>query len=461
MTGVTTVDPATGERLAGYAHTTPERLEAALAEAAAAVHRTRGASVGERAERLRALADRLRAGADGHAALITAEMGKPLDQARAEIAKCAAVCEHYAARLPALLAPRPVALGRDTGHVRALPLGTVLAIMPWNYPFWQVFRAMVPAVAIGDTVLLKHADNVTGGALAVQRVFDEVFGPGTLTAVVLPPERIGPLIDDPRVAAVAFTGGNRVGAIVAARAGAAVKKTVLELGGSDPFVVLADADVPAAARAAVRSRFLNNGQSCIAAKRLIVERAVRDEFVDAFTEAMNALAVGDPSAPGTDVGPMARVDLRDELRRQLDATLGEGGRLLAGGARDDRPGAWFPPALVEVPGPDATAFRQETFGPLGALHAVPSAEAAVEVAGASPYGLSCSVWSRDAERAQALAERIDAGSTFVNRVSESDPRLPVGGVRASGHGRELGDQGAYELANLRSTRIAPHPEETP
>ncbi|WP_433332656.1 aldehyde dehydrogenase family protein [Spirillospora sp. CA-294931] len=453
MTGVTTVDPVTGEPLADYPFTTPDELESVLDLASAAARRVRAEPPERRAERLRAMAARLRDGIDLHAALITSEMGKPIDQARAEIAKCAAACEHYAARLPDLVAPRPADLDGDTARVQARPLGTVLAIMPWNYPFWQVVRATVPAVAVGNTVVLKHADNVTGGALAVQALFDEVFGPGTLSAVVLPPSRIGPLIDDPRVAAVAFTGSNRVGAIVGARAGAAVKKAVLELGGSDPFIVLADADVPAAARAAVRSRFLNNGQSCIAAKRLIVERAVRDEFAGAVVAAMDALVVGDPAAPGTDIGPMARVDLRDELLGQLDATLIEGGRLLAGGTRDDRPGAWFPPTLVEVFDPGAVAFQQETFGPLGALHTVGSADAAAEVADLSPYGLSCSIWSRDTGRALALADRIDTGSVFVNRISESDPRLPVGGVKASGHGRELGDQGALELANLRSVRV--------
>ncbi|MBO2463959.1 aldehyde dehydrogenase family protein [Actinomadura violacea] len=454
-TGVTTIDPTSGEPLAHHPHTTPDRLEAVLAGAVAAGRRMRAESAGDRADGLHAIATRLRRDADVHAALITAEMGKPIDQARAEILKCATACDHYAGRLPDLLAPRPVALGGDGGHVRAVPLGTVLAVMPWNYPFWQVFRSMVPAIAIGNTVVLKHADNVTASALAIQPLFDELLGPGVLSAVVLPPGRIGPLIDDPRIAAVAFTGSNRVGAIVAARAGAAVKKTLLELGGSDPFVVLADADVAAAARAAVRSRFLNNGQSCIAAKRLIVERSVRDEFVDVFTTEMDALTVGDPAVPGTDIGPMARHDLRDELRRQLEATLGEGGRLLAGGARDERPGAWFPPALVEVDDPAATAFQQETFGPLGALCTVESADAAVEVANASRYGLSCSVWSADAERAQAVADRIETGSAFINRISESDPRLPVGGVKGSGHGRELGDHGALELANLRSVRITP------
>ncbi|MEV0281206.1 aldehyde dehydrogenase family protein [Streptomyces sp. NPDC050610] len=454
MKEITTVNPADGQAIAAYPLTTERELDAALDAAVAAVRDRRGEPADERAARLRAMAARLRLGAGEFASLITAEMGKPLDQAAAEIEKSAAACEYYADRLEELLAPRPADVAPDTGFVRLLPLGVVLAVMPWNYPFWQVFRAMIPAVAIGDAVVLKHADNVTGSARAVQGLFDAVFGPGVLTAAVLPPHRVGPLIDDPRIAAVAFTGSNRVGAIVGARAGAAAKKTVLELGGSDAFVVLADADVDAAARAAVRSRFLNTGQSCIAAKRLIVERPARDAFLAGLVRELGRLVVGDPTAPGTDLGPMARTDLRDELRRQLAETLAGGARLLAGGTADERPGAWFTPTLVEVADTANTAFRQETFGPLGAVLAVADGPAAVEAANASRYGLGCSLWSRDPDRAEALAARVEAGSVAVNRISESDPRLPVGGVKASGHGRELGAYGAVEFANVQSVRTA-------
>ncbi|WP_040406273.1 aldehyde dehydrogenase family protein [Amycolatopsis nigrescens] len=447
---VRTVNPVHGEEIATYPVTSERALTALLD--AAAVRRTE--SPGERAALLRTMAARLRAGSPEFAFLITTEMGKPLGQAAAEIEKSAAACEYYAEHVERLVAPRPVDVAPDSGFVRPLPLGALLAIMPWNYPFWQVFRAMIPAVAIGNTVVLKHADNVTGSAYAVQALFDEVFGPGVLSTVVLPPHRIGKLIEDPRIAGVAFTGSNRVGAIVGARAGAVVKKTVLELGGSDPFVVLADADVGAAARAAVRSRFLNAGQSCIAAKRLIVAQLVRDEFVDAALAELDALVVGDPLSPGTDLGPMARVDLRDELRRQLGAGLSSGARLLGGGEPDQGPGAWFTPTLVEVPDTGNPLFQDETFGPLGALLAVPAEADAIAAANASRYGLSCSIWSRDVERAQALTAKIDAGSVFVNRISESDPRIPVGGVKASGHGRELGTHGALEFANLQSVRTA-------
>ncbi|MFI9509603.1 aldehyde dehydrogenase family protein [Nocardia sp. NPDC052566] len=451
---ITTVDPANGKTLATYPFTSERALAEQLARAVAVAEHPVG--VAERERAIRQVADMLRANAGELSELITREMGKPIAQAAAEIAKCAATCDYYADRLTDLLAPRAVDVLPDIGQIRIRPLGVVLAIMPWNYPFWQVFRSMLPAIAIGNTVLLKHADNVTGCALAVQRLFDDVFGPGVLTSVVLPPDRIGPLIDDPAVAAVAFTGSNRIGSVVGARAGRAVKKTVLELGGSDPFLVLADADVPAAAAAAVRSRFLNTGQSCIAAKRIIVEQSVFDEFAAAMIGELGMLAIGDPALPGTELGPMARVDLRDELRRQLDATVAGGAEVLFGGEVDARPGAWFPPTLVRVPDIACLAFREETFGPLGAVLPVASAAEALAVANSSVYGLSCSIWGQDPAGIEYLTARVAAGSVFVNRISESDPRLPVGGVRASGHGRELSTYGAMEFANIQAVRTAVH-----
>ncbi len=450
---ITTVDPATGTPLDSYAYTSETALREYLQRAERTAHGNLEPT-NVRANSFRALAAQLRGERDDLAHLITAEMGKPIAQSRAEIDKCAAACDHYAHHLAELLAPRHIDLSPETGLIRLRPLGVILAIMPWNYPFWQVIRSMVPALAVGNTVLLKHADNVTGSAHAVRRLFDEAFGPGVLTDIALPPERIGPLIDDPAVAAVAFTGSNRVGAIVAERAGRAVKKSVLELGGSDPFIVLADADIAAAAAAAVRSRFLNTGQSCIAAKRIIVQRGVFDDFVDAALAELDALTYGDPTDPGTDLGPMARVDLRDELRAQLDATVGAGGRVLTGGHADDRPGAWFPPTLVQVSATSVTAFVEETFGPLGAVLAVDSPDAAVAAANASAYGLSCSIWGDDRDLIGHVADRVSAGSIFVNRISESDPRLPVGGVKASGYGRELGAYGVAEFANVQAVRTA-------
>ncbi|CAM4265470.1 aldehyde dehydrogenase family protein [Nocardia ninae] len=457
---ITTSNPADGSPLEAYAFTSDHQLSALLNRAVAAARRAADEPITDRADRLRLLAARLRADSHTFALLITTEMGKPIGQAVAEIEKCAFTCDYYADHVAELLAPQAVDVFPDSGQIRIRPLGVLLAIMPWNYPFWQVFRSMLPAVAIGNTVLLKHADNVTGCALAVQRLFDEVYGTGVLTSVVLPPERIGAVIDDPRIAAVAFTGSNRVGAIVGARAGQAVKKVVLELGGSDPFIVLSDAEVADAAAAAVRSRFLNAGQSCIAAKRIIVEQSIFPEFTEAMVAELSKLVVGDPTLPGTDIGPMARADLRDELRRQLTATVAGGAEVLVGGAGDTGPGAWFTPTIVAVPDAYSVAFQEETFGPLGAVLSVNSAAAALAAAEASAYGLSCSIWGRDLGRVEQLAARVAAGSVFVNRISESDPRLPVGGVKASGHGRELSSYGATEFANIQAVRTAPSARST-
>jgi acyl-CoA reductase-like NAD-dependent aldehyde dehydrogenase len=313
---------------------------------------------------------------------------------------------------------------------------------------------MLPTVAAGNTVVLKHAESVTGSAMAVEEVFREACGSGVLQTVVVDSSTASDIIADRRIAAVTFTGSDRVGALVAARAGAALKKCVLELGGSDPFIVLADADIPAAAAAAVRSRFLNNGQSCIAAKRILVHRAVRDEFVEAMVPHVKALTVGDPAGESCDVGPLARHDLRDSLREQRRQALAAGGRVIVEvAAPEGGPGAWFAPSIVEVDGPGSVLFSDETFGPLGALTAGADDDHLVALANSSRYGLSSSVWSADSDHAAAVGARIQAGAVFVNTISATDPRLPTGGVKASGYGRELGRWGVHELANLQAIRI--------
>ena len=454
MSQIVTIDPRSGDPIDAYAYTTPVDLDATLDRLVAGARRQAASTEDERAAALLRLASILEQRAEDAAQLITLEMGKPISQARGEVAKCIATCRHYAAALPQLSAPRSVDVGSDVAYVHPVPIGVVLAIMPWNYPFWQVFRAMIPALAMGNTAVLKHADNVTGSALAVAQLINEAFGYDALHAVVLPPERIGALIDDRRVAAVAFTGSNRVGAIVAARAGAAVKKTVLELGGSDPYIVLDDADLARAAEVAVSARFANNGQSCIAGKRFIVARSVSDEFTERFVAGVQGLAYGDPTIDTTFVGPMARVDLRDELDGQFASAVEAGADVLVGGERSKAPGAWFEPTVVRV---DARAHNrvwvEETFGPLGALTVVDGVDEAIGVADASIYGLSASLWT-DPERARALVSRIEAGAVFVNRMSESDPRLEIGGTKASGYGRELGFDGAMEFVNRQSVRIS-------
>ncbi|MEC3918760.1 aldehyde dehydrogenase family protein [Nocardia sp. CDC160] len=449
-----TVDPTTGRTLDTYRFTSDRELELRLRRAENAVRVNGDRPISQRVRDFRVLAELLRSRREDLALLITVEMGKPITQAWAEIDKCALACDYYADNMAELLTPQRVDVAPDTAEVRLRPLGVLLAVMPWNYPFWQVIRAMLPAIAVGNSVVLKHADNVTGCAKVLQSLFDETFGYGVLTHVVLPPHRVGPLIEHPVIAGVAFTGSNRVGALVAATAGRAVKKSVLELGGSDPFIVLDDADVSAAAAAAVRSRFLNTGQSCIAAKRIIVQRGIFGEFAEAMVTELGKLVYGAPTESGTDVGPMARVDLRNELRRQLEVTVAAGARILFGGKADPRPGAWFQPTLVQVRDTYSAAFREETFGPLGAVLAVSSEEAALAAAEDSIYGLSCSIWGSDREAIDRLARRLHTGSVFVNRVSESDPRLPVGGVKASGYGRELSHYGVTEFANVQTVRSA-------
>ncbi|ONI79820.1 succinate-semialdehyde dehydrogenase [Actinosynnema sp. ALI-1.44] len=450
--GVTTVNPATGDRLAFHPYASPDRIDLVLATAAAS--RWSSSEVEERVAAITELGIALAQRREELAGLITQEMGKPIRQARAEIDKCVTTCRYYAAELPGILEVETFVLEDDTAMVRVLPLGVVFGILPWNYPWWQVIRAMLPAIAAGNTVVVKHADSVTGNAVAIEQVFRQAFGAGVLQTLVLDGATASNVIADPRVAAVTFTGSDRVGALVAARAGAAVKKCVLELGGSDPFIVLQDADIADAADAAVRSRFLNNGQSCVAAKRILVHRAVRDEFVDALIPHVAALDVGDPTDERFSIGPIARADLRDTLREQRDQALAAGGRVLAEApAPDTDRGVWFAPSIVEVDSGDSTILADETFGPLGALTVCAGDDELIALANSSRYGLSSSVWSADGERAAAVARRLQTGAVFVNMLSATDPRLPTGGVKASGYGRELGRWGVHELANLQAVRI--------
>jgi acyl-CoA reductase-like NAD-dependent aldehyde dehydrogenase len=454
VTGVVTVNPATGDELDFYPYTTPQDLDRVLDRAAAS--RWGRSGVADRVAAIGRLGDLLAERREPLAALVTLEMGKPIRQARAEIDKCVTACRHYAGELPDILRPETVDLDGDAGIVRVVPIGVVFAILPWNYPWWQVIRAMLPAIAAGDTVVLKHAESVTGSALAVEEVFRDAFGAGVLQTVVVDAATAGDVIEDRRVAAVTFTGSDRVGALVAARAGAALKKCVLELGGSDPFIVLADADIPAAAAAAVRSRFLNNGQSCIAAKRILVHRDVRDAFVDALVPRVRELSVGDPADETTDVGPLARHDLRDSLRDQRAQALAAGGRVIARvDAPESAPGAWFSPSIVEVDGPGSVLLTDETFGPLGALTTGADDDELIALANASRYGLSSSLWSTDGEHAASVSAGIQAGAVFINTISATDPRLPTGGIKASGHGRELGRWGVHELANVQALRVHP------
>jgi succinate-semialdehyde dehydrogenase/glutarate-semialdehyde dehydrogenase len=455
MPEVTTVDPATGRPLATY----PGADVAAALDVLASVHAAQPAwaarPVAERAGHVRAIGAQLRKQADDLAALMTAEMGKPIGEARAEVEKSATACDYYADRGPGFLADRPVDTGAQRSWVAHEPLGVVLAVMPWNFPLWQVLRFAAPTLLSGNTGLLKHSPNVTGCALAVERLIRDAGLPqDVFRSIVVAepdvPEVSRELIGDDRIAAVSLTGSERAGAAVAAAAGRAIKKSLLELGGSDPFVVLADADLELAVAGAVRSRFINTGQSCLAAKRFVVHRDVSDEFSRRFADAVAELRVGDPRDEATTIGPMARVDLRDELERQVRASVSAGATVLTGGHPLEGPGAFFAPTVLGDVTLDMPVMAEETFGPVAAVMPVDDDEAAVRVANATRYGLGASVWSRDPEHALAVGRRITSGALFVNTVVASDPRLPFGGTKRSGYGRELGEAGAVEFTNART-----------
>ncbi len=456
MSTFSTIDPATERELETFETFSPDRIDAVLEAARAA---SRGWSRGPFAER-RALMENaaryLREHATALAAVITREMGKPSAEATAEIAKCATCCDHYAVNAERYLADEPTASNATESYVAYQPLGVVLAVMPWNFPFWQVFRFAAPALMAGNVAVLKHASNVTRCALEIEAVFRAAgFPAGCFTTVVVSGSDVGQLIDDPRIAAVTLTGSEAAGVAVATAAGRNLKKAVLELGGSDAFIVLADADIDAAALTAARSRFANAGQSCIAAKRFIVEAPVYAAFVERFAGAARRLAVGDPTQPGTNVGPMARGDLRDELAAMVDASVAQGARLATGGRNGHRTGYYYDPAVVVDVRPGMPLFDEEAFGPAAAVIEAPDAEAALDLANASKYGLGGNLWTRDITRAKGLARRLESGAVFINGMTASDPRLPFGGVKRSGYGRELSYFGIREFMNVQTVWIGP------
>jgi acyl-CoA reductase-like NAD-dependent aldehyde dehydrogenase len=452
---IQTVDPATGQTVASYDITSDTELDAILDRSVAAFAGWRRTPIDTRAQALLAIAGHLAHGREEYAQLITLEMGKPIAEARAEIDKCKWVCEHYAREGAGLLAAIDVATDASASYVQFAPLGPVLAIMPWNYPFWQVLRFAAPALMAGNPVVLKHASNVTGSSLALAELAARASLPdGLLQSVVVPGTSTDRLIADRRIAAVTLTGSDAVGAQVGALCGRHLKKAVLELGGSDAFVVLADADVERAAHVAVRARFQNAGQSCIAAKRFIVVDAVADRFEEAFAAGASALVVGDPQDEATDMGPMARADLRDELAGMIDAGLAAGGRLLTGGGVPDRSGAFLEPTVIAGVAPGTGLFDRETFGPVAAVTRVADTGAAIAAANDSSFGLSFSIWTEDVDAARAMSPLVEAGGIFINAMSASDPRMPFGGVKRSGYGRELGSFGIREFVNVQGITVA-------
>jgi succinate-semialdehyde dehydrogenase/glutarate-semialdehyde dehydrogenase len=450
------INPATGEEIARFSAHTEADIDAALSAAVKAQAAWRQRSLAERVGLLTAMARTLRAGKVKYARMITMEMGKPLAEAEAEIEKCAFNCDFYADHAPKFLADEIIPSNASESGVMFDPLGVVLAIMPWNYPFWQFFRFAAPALAAGNGAILKHANNVPECALAIEQVMKESGCPdGLFRSLLIAPEQVARLIADDRIAAVTLTGSTEVGSIVASQAGKALKKQVLELGGSDPFIVLADADIDQAAEVAVKARFTNVGQSCINAKRFIVEDGIADRFVAAFCKGVAALRVGDPMAPGTQIGPLARANLRATLHDQVERTRAGGGEVRLGGALIDRPGFFYAPTVIDHVTPEMTAFREETFGPVAAIIRVKNADEAITLANQTEFGLGATLWTGDLARARMLARRIDAGAVFINGMVASDPRLPFGGIKRSGYGRELGSFGIREFVNIKTIWIGP------
>jgi succinate-semialdehyde dehydrogenase / glutarate-semialdehyde dehydrogenase len=452
---IESINPATGEVLEGFEETSEHDLERVLAAAQEAFLEWRTLPFAARAQRMRDAARVLRARRTDYARTMTLEMGKPIVQAEAEVDKCAWVCEYYAEHAEALLAEQPRETDASRSYVRFDPLGLVLAVMPWNFPFWQVFRFAAPALMAGNAGLLKHASNVPRSALAIEEVFREAgFPRGLFSTVLIGSAAVTPLIADPRIVAVTLTGSERAGSKVAEQAGRELKKTVLELGGSDPFIVLADADLAAAARAAADARLINSGQSCIAAKRFIVVEPVADRFLDRFLDELRARRMGDPLARETQVGPQARIDLRDSLHQQVEESVKRGAKLLLGGEIPSGKGAFYAPTLLAAVDKGMPAFDEETFGPVAAVIRAKDEHDAIRLANDSTFGLGASLWTQDRARAERLAVQIEAGSVFVNDVVKSDPRLPFGGIKRSGYGRELSEYGIREFVNIKSVWIA-------
>lgn len=451
------VNPATGRRLRVYREHSPRHVDRTLDAAVRAFETWRRLAFAQRAKHLRALARELRRGADDFAALITAEMGKPVTQARAEIEKCALNCDFYAAHAAAFLADERPAGAPSQRYVTYQPLGVVLAIEPWNFPFWQVFRAAAPALMAGNAFVLKHAANVSGCALAIAGIFARAGVPeGLFHPLLLSGERTSELIGDDRLAMVALTGSTAVGRKVAALAGTAMKKGVFELGGSDAYVILADADLEHAAALCAESRLYNTGQSCVAAKRFIVVEKVRAQFERLFVAQLQSRRAGDPREASTQLGPLARADLRDELHAQVRRSVRAGAKLLCGGQLPprDEPGFFYPATALTNVRPGMAAFDEELFGPVAAIISARDERDAVRLANATPFGLGAAVFTRNRKRGEKIArEELVAGSAFVNEFVRSHPTLPFGGVKLSGHGRELGPWGLREFTNVKTLSV--------
>ena len=445
------LNPATGEVFAQYPFEQAAELEQSLSRSTAAFKAWRNEPVSVRAEQLRQMAKALRENSQAMAKMITAEMGKPITQALGEVEKCAVTCEWYAEHGPAMLVAEKTPVEHDKAYIDYLPLGPILTVMPWNFPVWQVLRGAIPIILAGNTYVLKHAPNVMGCAYLLRDTWAQAGLPdGVFEVINATNDGVSSAIADPRIAAVAVTGSVRAGSAIAAQAGAALKKCVLELGGSDPFIVLADADLDEAVKAATIGRYQNSGQICVAAKRIIIEETVVQAFTEKFVAAVKALKVGNPLVEENYIGPMARYDLRDELHGQVLQTLSEGATLLLGGVKVEGAGNFYAPTILADVRPGMTSFKEELFGPVASLIVARDAEHAVELANDSEFGLAGSIWTADVLKARAMAARLDTGGVFINGYTASDARVPIGGVKKSGFGRELSHFGIREFCNAQT-----------
>ena len=450
------INPANGEVIADYEEHSSGKVADIIERAHERFLDWRSDPFDERAALLDEMAEVLESRKEDLARLMAEEMGKPVAGGRAEVEKCAWVCRYYAENGEAFLADEHIETERSRSYVHYEPLGVILAVMPWNFPLWQVFRFAAPALMAGNTAVLKHASNVTGCALAIEEMFEAAgFPDGCFSTLVIPGSKVAEVIENPNIAAVTVTGSDAAGRAVASKAGEHLKKAVLELGGSDPSIVLEDADVETAAASCATGRLINSGQSCIAAKRFVVHEDVYEEWLERFTEKMSSISMGDPLEESTGIGPMARRDLRDELHDQVQRSIEAGARLHIGGEVPEGDGAYYPPTILTGVSPGMPAYHEELFGPVASVIEVGSEEEAIRVANDTPFGLGAAIYTRDAERGERLAARfVDAGAVFVNSIVASDPRLPFGGIKTSGYGRELSEMGIKEFVNAKTVVVA-------
>jgi succinate-semialdehyde dehydrogenase/glutarate-semialdehyde dehydrogenase len=448
------INPATGELIEVFEEWSQVKTRGVIEEVDEAWLSWRRTSFARRAELMRGAAAVLRRNKEEYARIMALEMGKPIGDGRGEVEKCALVCDFYADNAEKFLADEPAESDGSKAYVAFRPIGTVLAVMPWNFPFWQVFRFAAPALMAGNTGVLKHSSNVPRCALAIEDVFRQAgFPDNVFRTLMIGSGQVEAVIENERIKAVTLTGSDIAGRKVAAKSGQMLKKTVMELGGSDPFIVLEDAEIEDAATVGAKARCINSGQSCIAAKRFIVVDAVYDRFIARFKEAMASLKVGDPLEEGVQVGPQAREDLMHELHGQVEASLEKGAKVLLGGAPLERRGYFYPPTILTELKPGMAAYHEELFGPVASVIRVRDEKEAVEVANASPFGLGGSVWTADSARGESVAGQVEAGAVFVNGMVKSDPRLPFGGVKISGYGRELSHYGIKEFVNIQTVWV--------